>query len=239
MFKKAGEIMRQIGASFLITGEVLGERPMSQRKEAMKIIEKESGLEGLILRPLSAKLLEPTIPEREGWVDREKLLAIKGRSRKPQIQLAEKLNISDYPCPAGGCLLTDSIFAKRIRDLMKYKLKFEVNDVKLLKTGRYFRLNKNAMLIVGRNKEENERLLKLAKEKDLYFYPLNIKGPVGIGRGHFENEDIFTSAGIIARYCDGNLDQKVEIGYRVTSGNKSFQISVSPFNHQELETLMI
>jgi tRNA U34 2-thiouridine synthase MnmA/TrmU len=239
MFKKAGEIMRQIDASFLITGEVLGERPMSQRKEAMKIIEKEAGLEGLILRPLSAKLLEPTIPEKQGWVDRKKLLAIKGRSRKPQIQLAKKFSINGYPCPAGGCLLTNSGFAKRIRDLMKYKLKFGVNDVQLLKTGRYFRLNKNAMLIVGRNKEENDKLLKLAKEDDLYFYPLKVKGPVGIGRGHFENEDIFTSAGIIARYCDGSLEQELEIGYKVASDDKSSQLSVLPLRQQKFEALRI
>ncbi|RLB74314.1 MAG: hypothetical protein DRH15_15550 [Deltaproteobacteria bacterium] len=239
MFKKAGEFMRQVGAKFLITGEVLGERPMSQRKEAMKIIEKESGLEGLILRPLSAKLLEPTIPERKGWVDRKKLLAIKGRSRKPQIQLAEKLNISDYPHPSGGCLLTDPGFAKRMKDLMKFKPEFDVNDVKLLKTGRYFRLSKNAILVVGRNNEENERLLKLAKEKDLYFYPLKVKGPIGIGRGDFDEKDIFTSAGIIARYCDGNLVQELEIGYRVISDNKTSQLSVLPFSQQELETLRI
>ncbi|NQT21487.1 MAG: hypothetical protein HQ592_17410, partial [Planctomycetes bacterium] len=120
MFLKAKEYMQEIGASFLITGEVLGERPMSQRRDAMAIIERESGLDGLIVRPLCAKALEPSIPEKEGWVDRSKLLGITGRSRKPQIALAESYGINDYPCPAGGCLLTDAGFAARLRALMQH-----------------------------------------------------------------------------------------------------------------------
>jgi tRNA-uridine 2-sulfurtransferase len=109
MLKKSKELMDEVGASFLITGEVLGQRPMSQRRDAMRTIEKEAGVTGLVLRPLSAKLLEPTIPEEKGWVDREKLLDISGRSRKPQMKMAEDFNIKDYPCPAGGCLLTDRV----------------------------------------------------------------------------------------------------------------------------------
>ena len=133
MLMKTKTYMAESGASFIVTGEVLGQRPMSQRKDAMRLIEKEAGLEGLILRPLSAKVLQVTIPEKEGWVDREKLLRIQGRSRKPQIELAENYGIHDYPCPAGGCLLTDPGFAKRMKDLMVNRPDFSLNDVHLLK----------------------------------------------------------------------------------------------------------
>src|SRR4030067_1983115 len=129
MLKKAKDYMKEGSASFLVTAEVLGERPMSQRKDAMRLIEKEAGLEGVILRPLSAKLLPPSIPEKEGWIDRERLLNIQGRSRKTQIELAAFFGIQDYTCPAGGCLLTDPGFAKRIKDLMIHNPEFSINDV--------------------------------------------------------------------------------------------------------------
>ncbi|OHB94030.1 MAG: hypothetical protein A2Z58_02365, partial [Planctomycetes bacterium RIFCSPHIGHO2_12_42_15] len=140
IFRIAGEYMREIGADFIITGEVLGQRPMSQRKEAMKIIDKEANLTGLVLRPLCAKHMEPTIPEKLGIVDREQLLQIRGRSRKNQIQLADVFQIKDYPCSAGGCLLTDPEFAHRMRDLVN-TCDANVNDVNLLKVGRHFRLD--------------------------------------------------------------------------------------------------
>jgi tRNA U34 2-thiouridine synthase MnmA/TrmU len=151
MFKKAKDFMLESGASFIVTGEVLGQRPMSQRRNTMLLIEKEAGLDDLILRPLSAKFLPPTIPEREGWINRDKLLAIHGRSRKPQIKLAEDLGIRDYPCPAGGCLLTDPIFAKRVKDLMVHQIDFSLNDIHLLKIGRHYRLSPKLKLIIGRN----------------------------------------------------------------------------------------
>ena len=237
MFKKAGEYMRQVKASFIVTGEVLGERPMSQRKQAMAIIEKDSGLHGLILRPLSAKLLEPTIPEKDKLVDREKLLAIKGRSRKPQIQLAKDFSINDYPCPAGGCLLTDSGFANRMKDLMKHKPDFTINDVQLLRAGRYFRLAPEAKLIVGRNEEENNRILRLAQAPDLRFYPVDVKGPIGIGRGIFNSEHVYTASSIIARYCDRELDQDVTIEYKDSLSGR--QVSVSPILSQDIENYRI
>ncbi len=214
IFTKAAQYMREMGASFLVTGEVLGERPMSQRRDAMMIIERESKLKGLIVRPLSARLLEPTIAEKEGLVDREKLLNIQGRSRKPQIRLAAEFGINDYPCPAGGCLLTDSGFARRIRDLMEYRPDFTTHDVKFLKVGRHFRLGPEAKLIVGRNEDENNRLCNLAKDGDLCFYPSKIKGPVGIGRGVFSQDHLKLAFGIIARYSDGGLAEQIEIIYK-------------------------
>ncbi len=161
MLKKAGEIMRAEGFDFVATGEVLGERPMSQHKHALKIVEKEAGLEGYLLRPLSAKLLELTIPEIENLVNREKLLAISGRNRKPQMELAARYGIKNYPTPAGGCALTQEGFAQRLRELMKNKPDFDAQDVDLVAIGRHFFID-NVQIIVGRNQQENE-ILKCLK----------------------------------------------------------------------------
>ncbi len=239
MLRKAGEYMKEVGAQFLVSGEVLGERPMSQNKVSLKIIEKNSGLEGLVLRPLSAKLLEPTIPENEKWINREKLLDIKGRSRKPQIQLAKDFDISNYSSPAGGCLLTDPGFAGRMRDLMEHKKDFEVNDVELLKTGRHFRLGEKIKLIVGRNEGENDKLLTLAGEGDLYFYPTRAKGPVGIGRGIFDKKQTITALGIIARYCDKDIEEEPEIAYRHLPAKAIDLIKAKSMKEEKLNLLRI
>lgn len=239
MFRKAGEYMRETGASFVITGEVLGERPMSQRRDAMRIIERDSGLEGLIVRPLSAKLFELSVPEKEGWIDREKFLEISGRSRKPQIQLADQLGINDYPCPAGGCLLTDAGFAKRMRDLMTHKPDFDVNDVRLLKTGRHFRLSPRGKLVVGRNREENDKLLNQAGKDDLCFRPVKVKGPVGIGKGIFDEENLHMASRIIARYSDIELNQPLNVFYKAASGNTRGSITALPADGDKLDKLRI
>ena len=236
IFKKAGEYMKETGASFIFTGEVLGERPMSQRKDTMRLIEKETALKGLIVRPLSAKLMEPSIPEKEGLVDREKFMDIKGRSRKPQIQLAKDFGIDDYPNPAGGCLLTDPGFAKRMRDLMKHKPDFALNDVNLLKIGRHFRFNPEAKFIVGRNDEENRKLSHLSKEADLHFYPEDTTGPTGIGRGIFDEGTILKAARIVARYSDGEPGQALKITCKEKNPGR---LEVLPFPEEELNELRI
>jgi len=239
IFKKAGEYMKQSGASFIVTGEVLGERPMSQRMKAMQIIEKESGLNGLIVRPLCAQLMEPSIPEKEGIVNRELLFNIKGRCRKPQIQLAAKLGIYDYPCPAGGCLLTDKGFAGRMRDLMKHKPDFTVHDVKLLKIGRHFRFGPDYKLIVGRDEKENNLLLEMAEKGDLCIGPRGIAGPAAIGRGGFSGEDINLAARILARYSDIASGARLEIEYRKAGEERANCISVSAIKDADLDTLRI
>jgi len=170
MFRLAKGYMKEVGASFLITGEVLGQRPMSQRRDAMQLIDREAGVEGLVLRPLSAKHLPMTLPEREGWVDRERLLSIKGRSRKEQISMAESYGIKDYPCAGGGCLLTNEGFADKVRDLLAHK-DADLNDMVLLKVGRHFRLPHRGKAVVGRDKDENLRILNLAREGDVIFRP--------------------------------------------------------------------
>ena len=239
MFKKAGEYMKKSGASFIFTGEVLGQRPMSQRRDAMKLIDKESGLEGFVLRPLSAKLLELTVPEKEGYVDREKLLEIKGRSRKVQISLSSSFGINDYPGPAGGCLLTDPGFAKRIKDLMKHDPDFAINDIKLLKLGRHFRLAPRAKLVVGRNEEENKRLVALVKEKDLIFHPTDNKGPTGVGRGIFDKELISQASRIIAKYSSKKRDEELAISYKFAKKSEIHENEVLPIEEEVLTNTRI
>jgi len=159
MFRVAKNILDEVGASFLISGEVVGQRPMSQNKDALNSVLNLGNIEGLLVRPLSAKLLKPTIPEINGWIDRNKLLDISGRSRIAQIELAKKYNLEDYESPAGGCLLTEPSFAVKVRDLMEHD-ELTWDNVRLLKVGRHFRIG-NCKLVVGRNKEENAHLQEI------------------------------------------------------------------------------
>lgn len=238
-FKKAAEYMRSSGASFIVTGEVLGQRPMSQRRDAMQTIERDSGLSGLIVRPLSAKLLEPTTPEKTGLVDREKLLSIKGRSRKPQIRLAKEFGINDYPCPAGGCLLTDPGFAARMRDLIKHTPSFTTNDIQVLKTGRHFRLTDKAKLTVGRNEKENNRLTGLAQEDDTLLFPKDVNGPTALIRGAFDEKTLLLSASIVARYSDGATNEPLNISHKKPKEPTPKHQSASPADEAKLTELRI
>jgi len=186
MLRKVAEMMDEIGASFVVTGEVLGQRPMSQHRQAIELIDKESGLAGLILRPLSAHHFPPTLPEVEGIVDRGRLLAISGRSRKAQIELAERLGVRDYPCPAGGCLLTDPEVASRLRDLFAHVPDYTHRDLVILTIGRHFRLSPSLRVVLGRSQEENERLLALAIPGDKVFTPANFRGPTALAAGDLD-----------------------------------------------------
>jgi tRNA U34 2-thiouridine synthase MnmA/TrmU len=199
MFKEAKKYMGEIGASFIITGEVLGQRPMSQRRDCFAVIEKESGVEGLILRPLSAKHLEPTIPEKTGLVDRVRLLSMVGRSRKPQMELAADLHINDYPCPSGGCLLTDKIFSRKVTDLLDHKKTLTTTDLLALKTGRHFRYS-GVKVIVGRDEGENTRLKKLMQPGDTIVEPVGFPGPAALVCGGIENGVHGFVGGLILRY---------------------------------------
>jgi len=239
MLQKAAEYMKKIDASFLITGEVLGQRPMSQKKDTLRLIGRELGLKGLIIRPLSAKLLEKTIPEKKKWVDREKLLDIQGRSRKKQIWLAKKFGIDDYLTPSGGCLLTDPEFSKKLKDLKKFKPEFMLYDVKLLKTGRHFRLTPETKLIVGRDEKENHNLQRLTKKDDIFFYPINVNGPVGIGRGKFSKDLISLASSIIARYSDSKYEQRIEIICKKISKKSTESIRVLPLEEEKVKNFRI
>lgn len=211
-FIKAKEYMQESGASFLVTGEVVGQRPMSQKIHTLRHIEKETGLDGLIVRPLSAKLLEPSMPEQKGWVDRNKFLDIQGRGRKPQFQLADDLHVKDYPCPAGGCLLTDPGFAKKAKDLIEHN-EFTLENINLIKSGRFFRINEGLKAIAGRDESENNRLLKMAGQDDYIFKVLHHPGPIVLGRGALEKNEIDILAGIAARYSDAVSGPQIEVEY--------------------------
>ncbi len=177
MFGIAKKFMETISASFLISGEVLGQRPMSQRYDCFETIEKDAGLEGLIVRPLSAKLLEPTIPEKEGIVDREKLFDIEGRSRSRLLELAKRYGIENPPSPSSGCALTEPEFAKKVRDLFKYSNDSERWQFEILKTGRHFRLDPETKVIMGREASENEYLEYLHPKGTVLLTPVNFSGP--------------------------------------------------------------
>ena len=201
MSRKAKEVMKKEKFDFVATGEVLGERPMSQNKQALELIERESGLEGYLLRPLSAQLLEPTIPEKQGLVDRDKLLDISGRSRKKQMALAKKYKIKEYPTPAGGCLLTDLHFGQKFKELLKHWPDAQGNDVQLLKLGRHFWLEDN-LIIVGRNQEENRQIKKSSQKGDILIEPKEFPGPTILIRSKkkISKESLIKAKELMIRY---------------------------------------
>jgi tRNA-specific 2-thiouridylase len=233
--KKAKKYAKEIGASFLFTGEVLGERPMSQHLKAMKIIEEETGLKGNILRPLSARLLPETDIEKKGLVNRKKLLDIHGRSRKPQIKLAEEFNIKDYPSPAGGCLLTYKEYANKLRDLFKHKKRCSMADVALLKVGRHFRLGGNK-IIVGKNEAENRILTAKKTRNDYCFEVPDIGSPITVLQGAKTKKAIRTAAALTAFYSDAKSD-KVTVNFGKESLNKSVIVSIP--SRAEVESLRV
>jgi len=210
MLQKAGEIMRAEGFDFLATGEVLGERPMSQHKTALNIVEKDADVFGYLLRPLSAKLLEPTIAEQKGLVDRSKLFDISGRSRKVQIALAEKYNIKDYPTPAGGCALTQKTSSDRLRELMKNKPDFNAHDIDLVRFGRHFWIG-DIQIVLGRNQAENEFLKNQMKKNEIFIIPINFSGPEALLRGqNISEENITRAKGLIVEFASKTKALKKE-----------------------------
>ncbi len=213
MLRRARELMAEFGASFLITGEVLGQRPMSQRRDTMRVVERDSGCTDILLRPLCAKLMDPTRPEREGLVDREKLLAFSGRGRRQQMDLAASFGITDYPSPAGGCVLTDVNLAARIERFYNGLFsiagdQLRVGDIRLLLLGRQFRLPGGRWLVLGRNEKENRRLVSLREPGDWLLHMDERPGPTGLLRraeqtvaGAADREEIIrTAAGLVVRY---------------------------------------
>lgn len=202
MIRIAGEMMGEEEARFVVTGEVLGQRPMSQNKGSLEIVATESGLGRLLVRPLSAKHLPITIPEEKGWIDRERLMDIKGRSRKPQMELAKTFGITDYPTPAGGCLLTDPIFSRRLRDLISFEHRLLPGELELLKVGRHFRISPDAKLVVGRNQQENQTIGQLASHRDVLLTCRSVPGPTAVLLGRPSRETVEMAAAITASYSD-------------------------------------
>lgn len=215
ILEKARKVMEEEGASFLITGEVVGQRPKSQKRETLRLIEEQAAVEGLLVRPLSAGLLPPTIPEQQGWIDRTKLLDLSGRGRKPQIGLADAYGIVDYPCPAGGCLLTDPVIAGRLRELFATKPDYDLADVTLLKFGRHFRLPTGRKLVVSRSEEEGHRLHAFFDPRhDLFLRCTEPTGPEAFIRNGTAEEsmDVYeTALSIIHRYSKAGDDQALRV----------------------------
>jgi len=242
MFREAGKLMQQWGADFLFSGEVLGERPMSQNKNSLKIVARESGYEEYILRPLSAKLLPMTRPELEGKVDRERLLDFQGRSRKRQMELAKQYGITEYPEPAGGCRLTEPNFSKRLKDLMQHKENFSVRDIELLKVGRHVRLNEQVKCIVGRNEQENIKIEELHRPGDILIAPEEIPGPAVLipaleSGSLLSPELLMLAASICARYSDAPAGTAVELN--ISRNEKSDKLSALPCAPGLTEELII
>ena len=211
MFRIAGEMLEAEGASFLLTGEVLGQRPMSQNRKSLDLIDAESGIGGLLLRPLSARHLAPTLPEEEGWVKRDLLMDFQGRSRKPQMELARRLNIEKYPSPGGGCLLTEKAFSKRLKDLFFHRTNTETREIELLKLGRHFRISGNTKLVVGRNRKENEAIRALSGERDLILSCISVPGPSVLAPGGISDTSLDLAAAITAAYSDAGDNREADI----------------------------
>ncbi len=211
MFRIAGEMLESEDASFIFTGEVMGQRPMSQNKKALRLIAAESGLQGLLLRPLSAKCLSPTIPEEKGWVQRDRLKGFQGRSRKPQMKMASDLELGEYPAPAGGCMLTEKGFSRRLKDLLSSKAEVAVNHLETLKLGRHFRISIDSKVVVGRNKRENERLRDLAAKEDVILNTVSVPGPTVLMSGSLLTETIDPATRITLSYSDAKEGETQEV----------------------------
>ncbi len=237
MFRLAGEIMAEKGFDFLFSGEVLGQRPMSQNMSALRAVSKASGLADHILRPLSAKLLPVTPVEESGLVDREMLFDIQGRTRRRQEALAKEWGITDYAPPGGGCLLTEKGFSNRLRDLLEHCGEASVEDAELLKVGRQFRLSPRAKLVVGRHKVNNDEIKKLARPEDYLIQANDFPGPLGLLCGQPEQKDMETAAAVVAGYGKGKNRDEVVVSVQ---GNESFLLlNVVPFARGKMEELLI
>lgn len=237
MLREAKKFMEMTGAQFIITGEVLGQRPMSQRKTLFPMIDKEAGLKGHVLRPLSAKLLDATIPEEKGIVEREKLYAISGRSRKPQMALAEEFGLTDYPAPAGGCLLTEPNYAYRLNELLEHNSNPDFRDLNLLRVGRHFRCSSGCKIIVGRNKRENELLASSAESGDHILRVEGYGSPITIITGTATESSLTTAASLCARYSDAKHLPEVEV--TVLKNGKRSRIMVSPATEEFVSSYRI
>ncbi len=259
MLREAKDLMGMIGADFIVTGEVLGQRPMSQRRDTLNIIDREAGMRGYILRPLSAKLLDETAPEREGFVNRDLLHNFSGRSRRPQIALAKELGLTDYPAPAGGCLLTEPNYSHRLRELLEYTSSPSLNDLHLLRAGRHFRLSPTCKAIVGRDERENGFIESLADAENYLFRVRGVGSPVALLSGAGAEEFSPFAASLCARYSDAKQLPEVEVtvskgrdtlcvtrdereentghGSRIT--DYSFRITVPPASRELIEAYRI
>ena len=232
MLREARKVMEESGADFIVTGEVLGQRPMSQLKDKLNLVVNQSGLKGKLLRPLSAKLLTPTDPELSGLVDRDQLEAINGRSRRRQMELAEQLGLESHFSPAGGCLLTDRSYSNKLRDLLAHSEHVTFDDFDLLRAGRHFRLDANTKLIVGRNEEDNTRILSQRQPQHVQLEALGVGSPIALLIGEASDENITKAARITARYTSARHQPSVEVTVSDSNGERT--LAVLPTTAEEI-----
>lgn len=229
MILRAAEIREREGFDFVSTGEVMGQRPMSQNKNSLNAVSKTSGAREVLLRPLSALLLPPTPMEEDGRVDRSRLLGLEGRNRKPQMELAAKYGITEYPSPAGGCKLTEPNFAKRLKEMKKHEGLEHRDLVALLKVGRHFRLPGGARAVVGRNRADNEAIRGLIGAEDTLLRSVDVPGPSVLLVGAASDDDLRLAAGLCARYADGHRPEGVLVRF-VRRGQKDVELRVKPLD---------
>jgi tRNA-uridine 2-sulfurtransferase len=238
MFKLSGEIMAEKGFHFLFSGEVLGQRPMSQTRTSLKYVEKHSGMSGYILRPLSARKLDETIPEKNRWVDRNKLLDISGRGRKQQIELAEEFGITAYPAPSGGCLLTDKGYCRRLKDLLDHNVNVSGNELMLLRFGRHFRTPSGMKIIVGRTGEDNENILKYYDSQvDIMMRVNNYPSPTVLVSNNAGEAELYLAAALCAGYAKLPENISIEVTASEMKGNKILR--VFPLKPSDVAHLLI
>ena len=223
MFAVAKRVMEQEGASFLVSGEVMGQRPMSQNKDALQTVLNESNCDGILLRPLSAKALVPTIAEIKGWVDREKLEGIIGRGRERQMKMVKEIGLENFESPGGGCLLTDDNFSKKMRDFIQYDT-FEVKDIPLMKFGRHFRLDDGAKLVIGRDKEENGYLQEIQNDKFFHIKTVGLPGPHALLSKSASFQDREIAARAILTYCKTTPQNTYTLSF------DGIEVTSSPFD---------
>ncbi len=229
MFRLAGKVMQDRGFHFLFSGEVLGQRPMSQTKPSLRYVEKHSGFDGYILRPLSAQKLPPTLPEKEGWVDKTRLLGMSGRSRKPQMELAKRFGVTDYPAPAGGCLLTDKGFSLRLKDLFDHQAAWTENELHLLRYGRHFRLDDQTKIIVGRTKIDNDHLLRYHNPgADTIVKVKNFPGPTVLIPGGANPEQVRMAASVAVGYSKAPNETMADVTITTPTGRFLIQTTGTP-----------
>ncbi len=228
MLREAAAMLEPEGFDFLFTGEVLGQRPMSQHRNSLNLIARDSGVPELLLRPLSAKLLAPTRPELLGWVDREKLLDLNGRSRKAQIALAAAYGITSYPAPAGGCLLTDPGYAARLKEILRHQGEVSRRDLELLKWGRHFRLPGGAKAVVGRTQRDNEALEGLITPGDRLLKVRCHPGPLVLVPGGAAAADLEVAAGLAGAYSDAPPETPVAVEVQGDGGTALIHLTTAP-----------
>ena len=238
MVRCAGELMKELQADFIITGEVVGQRPMSQRQDTLRLIERDCGFDGLLLRPLSARYLKTTIPEAEGWVKREELPGLRGRGRKDQMRLAAELGVDTFPAPGGGCLLTEESYIPKVKDLLDHQIVPVIRDFDLLRTGRHFRLSEHCKAVVGRDNSDNEKILAAVRSGETILRWLDGSSPLVLLMGEPRQVDLVQAGRILMRYTKAAKGETARLSVQI-DGNQSEINVLNDLQEDELERFRI